>query len=114
MSAATPARILRVHFNENDKYDGKPLCDAMLQKCRAMKIAGATVFRGLEGFGESTALHKQHLVTHDQPLILVVVDTSENIERLVPVVEQMLYTGVIAISEVDVIRMQNATSTPTT
>jgi PII-like signaling protein len=97
--------------SEGDKYNGKPLFEAIVAKCRDMMIAGATVFRGLEGFGESAEMHKHHLVTHDQPIVIVVVDSAENIESLKPVVEQMIDTGMIAVSDVDMIRV-NRTGTP--
>lgn len=111
MPQTTRAKILRLHVCEGDKYNGKPLFEAIVAKCRDMRIAGATVFRGLEGFGESAEMHKHHLVAHDQPIVIVVVDSGENIERLKPVVEQMVDTGMIAVSEVDMIRV-NRTGTP--
>src|SRR5579871_5703115 len=99
-------RILRLHFSESDKYNGKPLSEAIIAKCREMKIAGATVFRGLEGYGEAAEIHRHHLVTHDQPIVIVIVDTTENIERLKPVVEDMIHTGVTAVSDAEVTRVQ--------
>jgi PII-like signaling protein len=71
-----------------------------------LKIAGATVFRGAEGYGETAELHRSHLVRHDQPMIVNIVDTEENLARLAPAVERMLDTGLIASSDVEVIRVQ--------
>ncbi len=71
-----------------------------------MKIAGATVFRGLEGYGESAEMHKAHLVRHDQPILISIVDTAENMGRLIPVVEEMMDTGLTAMSDVTVVRVQ--------
>ena len=102
------AKILRVHFCESDKYNGKPLRDAIIGKCREMKIAGATVFRGLEGYGGAAEIHRHHLVTHDQPIVIVIVDSVENIERLRPVVEEMIHTGIIAVSDAEMIRVQRS------
>jgi PII-like signaling protein len=106
MPQTSPARILRVHIGEGDKYNGKPLYEAIVTKCRDMKIAGATVFRGLEGYGETAEIHKHHLVARDQPIIIVVVDSPENIARLKPLVEGMMDTGMIAVSDVEMIRVQ--------
>jgi PII-like signaling protein len=106
MPQTTPARILRVHIGEGDKYNGKPLYEEIVTKCRDMKIAGATVFRGLEGYGETAEIHKHHLVARDQPIIIVVVDNAENIGRLKPLVEGMMDTGMIAVSDVEMIRVQ--------
>jgi PII-like signaling protein len=73
-----------------------------------MKIAGATVFRGLEGYGEPAEIHRRHLVTRDQPIVVVIVDSAENIERFKPLAEDMMHTGVTAVSDVDVIRVQRS------
>jgi uncharacterized protein len=110
MQPARTARILRIHTSETDRYQGKPLYEAIVAKCRELKIAGATVFRGLEGYGESAEMHRAHLIRHEQPIIIVIVDEPENLERLIPVVEQMMTTGVLASSEVAMIRVQKAVS----
>jgi len=106
MPAARPAKILRIHISESDRYQGQPLFEAIVAKCRELKIAGATVFRGLEGYGESADLHRAHLVRHDQPIVIAIVDTAENLARLVPAVEDMIDTGVLASSDVEIIRVE--------
>jgi len=106
MQDAKTAEILRIHISEADRFEGKPLYDAIVAKCRELKIAGATVFRGVEGYGETAELHRAHLVRSDRPIIITVVDTAENIERLVPVVAEMMDTGLIATSPVQMIRVQ--------
>ena len=100
------AKILRLHFNEGSQYDGKPLYEAIVQKCYDMNIAGATVFRGLEGFGESAEIHKHHLIARDQPIVVVIAESPERIGELVPVLEQMMDTGMMALSDVEMIRVQ--------
>jgi len=94
-----------VHVSESDRYQGQPLFEAIVARCRELKIAGATVFRALEGYGESAELHRAHLGRHDQPIVIVIVDSPENLDRLVPKIEEMLDTGVLAISEVEMIRV---------
>lgn len=106
MQQACPARLLRIHVSESDRYEGQPLYEAIIAKCREMKIAGATVFRGLEGYGETAEMHRAHLIRHDQPIVVTIVDTAENLETLVPMVEEMLDTGMLAVSEVRMIRVQ--------
>lgn len=101
-----PARLLRIHISEGDRFQGKPLYEAIVTKCRELKIAGATVFRGLEGYGESAEMHRSHLARHDQPILISIVDSVENLARLVPVVEEMMDTGLIAVSDVQVTRVQ--------
>jgi len=100
------ARLLRLHLSERDHYHGRPLYEAIVEKCREMNIAGATVFRGMEGYGVTAELHKPHLFTHELPI--QVVDSAENIARLVPVLEEMLDTALIAINDVEVIRIQRS------
>ena len=101
-----PGRILRIHISQSDRYQGKPLFEAIIAKCRELKIAGATVFQGLEGYGESAELHRAHLVGNDQPIVIAIVDTAENLDRLVPAVEEMLDTGMLASSDVEMIRVE--------
>jgi uncharacterized protein len=106
------ARILRIHISESDRYRGQPLCEAIIAKCRELKIAGATVFLGLEGYGETADLHRAHLVRHDQPIVVKIVDTAENLERLIPAVEEMMDTGLLAASDVEMIRVQKTAPPP--
>jgi uncharacterized protein len=99
------ARMLRIHFGEDDKWQGKPLYEAIVVKCRELDIAGATVFRGIEGYGASTLIHKKHLLwSSDRPIMVSVVDTEQNIKKLLPVLDEMVAEGLIAMSEVEVIR----------
>jgi PII-like signaling protein len=57
------AKMLRIHFGEDDKWQGKPLYRAIVEKCRELDIAGATVYRGIEGYGASTLIHRPHLLS---------------------------------------------------
>ena len=111
MLPVQPAKLLRIHIKESDRYQGKPLYQAIVDKCREMKIAGATVFRGLEGYGETAEVHKQHLIHHDQPVLISIVDRAENIARLIPVIEAMMDTGLMAVSDVQSLRVHKGAST---
>jgi PII-like signaling protein len=101
-----PARLLRLHLTERDRHQGKPLYEAIVETCRNLDIAGATVFRGLEGYGESAEIHKPHLLAHDLPIVIQVVDSADNIARLLPVLEEMMDKGLIALSNVSTLRIQ--------
>jgi PII-like signaling protein len=109
MRQSQPAKLLRIHISESDRFEGRPLHEAIVAKCREMKVAGATVLRGLEGYGGSAELHKPHLARHDQPIVIVIVDTEDSLGRLVPVVEEMVDTGLMAVSDVQAIRVQKRT-----
>ena len=106
MRQVQTAKILRIHISESDRNQGKPLYEAIVAKCRELKIAGATVFQGLEGYGETAEMHKAHLVHSDRPIVITIIDTPENIERLVPIVAEMMDTGLMASSEVQMIRIE--------
>ena len=110
MRTIKKAKLLRLHFGEGDRYNGKPLYEAIVERCKALKIAGATVFRGLEGYGESAEIHRHHVVRKDQPIIVTIVDTDENLARLIPEVEEMMDTGMIATSDVEYMRIEKTPS----
>jgi len=99
------AKMLRIHFGEDDKWRDKPLYEAIVMKCRELDIAGATVFRGIEGYGASSLIHKQHFLrSSDRPIMVSVIDTEEKIKTLIPALDEMVDEGLIAMSEVEVIR----------
>jgi uncharacterized protein len=106
MRTVKKAKLLRLHFGESDQYNGKPLYEAIVNRCKELKIAGATVFRGLEGYGETAEIHRHHLIKKDQPIVVTIVDTQENLARLIPEVEEMMDTGMIATSDVDYMRIE--------
>lgn len=101
-----PAKFLRLHISERDRYEGMPLYEALVKKCQEFNIAGITVLRGMEGYGESTEIHRARILAHEQPIIVSVVESAENIERLMPEIEKMVDTGMIVVSDVEVIRIQ--------
>jgi PII-like signaling protein len=110
MQRPQEAEILRIHISESDRYQGKPLYEAILAKCRESKVAGATVFRGVEGYGETAEMHRGHLVHSDRPIVITIVDRAENIRRLIPILAEMMDTGLMATSAVQMIRVQKRDS----
>jgi uncharacterized protein len=100
------AKMLRIHFGENDKWQGKPLYTAIVEKCRELDLAGATVLRGVEGYGASTLIHRSHLFSFssDLPIMVSVIDTEEKIQKLIPLLDEMVGEGLVAISDVEVVR----------
>jgi len=111
MRTVKKSKLLRLHFGESDRYNGKPLYEAIVNRCKELKIAGATVFRGLEGYGETAEIHRHHLIRKDQPIVVTIVDTPENLGRLIPEVEEMMDTGMIATSDVEYIRIEKPPTT---
>jgi PII-like signaling protein len=106
MKLAGKAKMLRIHFGEDDKWRDIPLYRAIVEKCRELDIAGATVFRGIEGYGASTLIRRSHLLSFssDAPVMVSVIDSEEKIRRLLPHLDQMVQEGLIALSEVEVIK----------
>lgn len=100
------AKMLRIYFGEDDKWKGKPLYRAIVEKCRELDIAGATVFRGIEGYGASTLIHRSHLLSFssDAPILVSVIDAEDKVKKLIPYLDEMVDEGLIAISEVEVIK----------
>ena|SRR5438105_15277317 len=106
MKLAGKAKLLRIYFGEDDKWKGKPLYRAIVEKCRELDVAGATVYRGVEGYGASTLIRRSHLlsISHDAPVMVSIVDSEEKIRNLIPVLDDMVGEGLIAMSDVEVIK----------
>ena len=97
-----PGKLLRLYVNEQDQYAGKPLYEAIVDRCRDLKVSGVTVFRGLEGFGDSAELHHHHLFRGDQPIVIAIVERPEKAQQALPVLEDMMNSGLIAVTDVEV------------
>lgn len=100
------AQMLRIYFGEADKWQGKPLHEAILAKCMELGMRGAIVYRGIEGYGTSTRIRHASYWTFskDAPMMLSVVDTEDQIKKLIPHLDVMVQEGLVAMSQVEVIR----------
>jgi len=101
------AKLLRVFIGEADKWHDQPLYDAIVKKLRMMDIAGATVYRGILGYGAKGHQHKQSFfhVSRDMPIMVSAIDTAEKIAAAGEAVEGMLEDGLIVISDADIVRL---------
>ena len=97
-----PGKLIRIFVNETDNYRGKPLYEAIVARCQELNLAGVTVFRGLEGFGETAELHRAGLFGGDCPIVITIVETGEKARLAVPVLQSMMTGGIIAITDVEV------------
>ena len=97
--------LMRVHIGERDRYDGKPLYEQIVHLLRERGYAGATVFRGVMGFGAGghVASDRIELVSFDLPLVIECVDTQEQIEAILPEIDAMMDAGLITIERAKVI-----------
>lgn len=98
-------RLLRIFIGESDTWHGKPLYQAIVQRLRAEGVAGATVIRAIEGFGAKSHLHTSRILrlSEDLPLVIEVVDREENIQRVVPILDEMVADGLVTLEKVEVI-----------
>lgn len=105
MNLSGPAKMIRIHFGEDDRWEGKPLHQAIVEEARRQDLAGATVYRGIEGYGASSRIHRKRLLmSSDLPVMVCIIDEASTIERFFPTLEAMVGEGLIAISDVEVIR----------
>jgi len=97
--------LMRIFIGESDKYHGKPLYEALLEKFREKGLAGATVIRGVAGFGASSVVHTEKVLrlSLDLPLIIEVVETEEAIQRILPDLDDMIGGGLITLERAQVI-----------
>jgi PII-like signaling protein len=104
---AGPAQLLRIFLGEADRWHDEPLYDAIVKKLRMMEVAGATVYRGILGYGAKGHEHKKSFlhVSRDLPIMISAIDTPEKIAAAAAAVEGMLEDGLLVISEADMIRL---------
>ena len=105
MQIPNQAVSLRIFIGENDNLDGKPLYEAIVIKARERHLAGATVLRGVMGFGATARVHTDKILqlSTDLPIVVECVDTEENVERVLPELDAMIGGGLITLEKVRVI-----------
>jgi len=97
--------LMRIHIGERDRYHGKPLYEAIVLRLRERGFAGATVFRGIMGFGASAGIHSEKVLrlSLDLPLVVECVDTEEKIQGILPELDDMIGGGLITLERAQVI-----------
>lgn len=97
--------LLRIFVGESDRWHGKPLYEAIVEVARRETLAGATVLRGIEGFGAKSHLHTARILrlSEDLPVVIEMVDTAERIEAILPRLDEMVGEGMVTIEAVRVI-----------
>lgn len=100
-----PGKLLRIFIGESDRRGGKPLYQAIVETLREHGLAGATVLRGVEGFGAHSRIHTYRLLrlSEDLPIVIEAVDTAERIEAVLPILGEMVEEGLVTIEDVEVI-----------
>ncbi len=98
--------MVRIYIGESDRWHGQLLASALLERLRKEGFAGATVLRGLAGFGARSVVHTSHLLelSQDLPLVIEVVDTEDSVKRLEPILEEMMGDGLVTLEKVRVLK----------
>lgn len=102
--------LLRIFIGETDQYKGKALYEQIVIKAREMNLAGATVIRGIMGFGADSRMHTAKLLrlSEDLPIIIEIVDTEEKLNTLIPFLDEVVTEGLITLEKVRVIKYRHA------
>jgi uncharacterized protein len=114
MQLPTEAMLLRIFLGESDRWEHRPLYEAIVLKAREMHLAGATVLRGPAGFGKSSRLHTSKILrlSYDLPLVIEIVDEEEKINAFLPVLDQMMKGGLVTLEKVRVLHYRANQETP--
>jgi PII-like signaling protein len=101
--------LLRVFIGESDRHHGKPLYEQIVLRARELNLAGATVLRGVMGYGASSRVHTAKLLelSIDLPIVIEIVDTEENINRLIPFIDETVTEGLVTLERMRVIRYRH-------
>ncbi len=99
------AKLLRIFIGEADRYKGRPLYEAIVLKAREAGLAGASVFRGIMGFGGHSRIHTARVLrlSEDLPVMIEIVDVPEKIEAFLPLLEEMIGEGLVTLERVEVV-----------
>ena len=98
-------KLVRVFVGESDTVHGKPLYQVIVERVRAEGLAGATVIRGIEGFGATSRLHTARILqlSTDLPVVIEIVDTDERIDAILPILDEMVGEGLVTLEKVHII-----------
>lgn len=107
------AQLVRVYIGENDTWHGKPLFEAIVLRAREEGLAGATVFRGIEGYGASSRVHTTRLLelSSDLPVVIELIDVHERVARFLPILDEMVGDGLVTTQPVHVVTYRARPST---
>jgi PII-like signaling protein len=106
MQIPEEAQLLRIFIGESDKWKGLPLYEAIILKAREMGIAGATMLRGLMGYGANSRIHTAKILrlSEDLPIVVEIVDGTEKISALLPMIQEMVGDGLVTLENVLVLQ----------
>ena len=102
--------LLRVFIGESDKFHGKPLYEQIVFKARELKLAGATVLRGIMGFGADSHMHSAKVMrlSEDLPIVIELVDSEENLDKIIPFLDETVTEGLVTLEKIRVIKYRHS------
>jgi uncharacterized protein len=108
MKLEGPGLLLRIFVGEKDRWQGRPLYEALVLRAREAGLAGATVLRGVEGFGAHSRLHTAKVLrlSEDLPILIEIVDREERIRAFLPACDEMISEGMMTLEKVEVLKYQ--------
>jgi len=106
-------KLLRIFIGESDRWHGRPLSEAIVLMLREEGLAGATVVRGVEGFGADSRIHTAHILrlSEDLPIVIEVVDRDERIQKVLPKLDEMVTEGLVCMADVDIVMYRHSEET---
>ena len=115
MKITGEAKLVRIFIGESDRWHGVPLYEAIVRKAREMGLAGATVIRGVEGFGASSLIHTAKILrlSEDLPILIEIVDKEERIQKILPILDEMIGEGLITMERVEIVKYTHEKRDPT-
>lgn len=102
-------KLLRIFVGESDRHGNQPLYTAIVERARREGLSGATVFKGIEGFGGHSVVHAARVfdLSSDLPVLIEIVDSAERIAAFIPALDEMVHEGLITLETVEVIRYKS-------
>src|SRR5690242_8796519 len=99
-------QLLRIFIGESDQWHGRPLYEAIILRAREMGLAGATMLRGLMGYGATSRIHTAKLLrlSEDLPVIVEIVDSEEKLSAFLPIIDEMVQEGLVTLENIKVIQ----------
>ncbi len=103
------AKLVRIFLGESDKWQGRPLYEAIVLEAKKAGLAGATVFKGFMGFGAHSRIHTAKILqlSEDLPILIEIIDSEEKIQAFLPTLDQMVREGLITMEKVEVIQYRS-------
>jgi len=109
MKITGPGKLVRIFIGESDSWHHRPLYTAIVERAREEGLAGATVIRGIEGFGAHSRIHTMRILrlSEDLPVVIEIVDQEERINKFLPILDEMVTEGLVTIENVEILKYRH-------